>query len=144
MEKSDAWLLTDNLHLQHGQADPFSAAIRATRMPMIVTDPHQADNPIIFANDAFLEMSGYSREEINGKNCRFLQGRDTDPETVRAISEALVKGRDISADILNYRKDGTPFWNQLFVAPLGGSSDGDVSFFIGIQREVSVKKTPVT
>lgn len=139
MEKSDAWLLTDNLHLQHGQADPFSAAIRATRMPMIVTDPHQADNPIIFANDAFLEMSGYSREEINGRNCRFLQGRDTDPETVREISEALAKGRDISADILNYRKDGTPFWNALYISPVN-NADGDVQYFFASQVDATERK----
>jgi PAS domain S-box-containing protein len=139
MEKSDAWLLTDNLHLQHGQSDPFSAAIRATRMPMIVTDPHREDNPVIFANDAFLQMSGYTREEVNGANCRFLQGPDTDPATVRKIGAALAKGDDVAVDILNYRKDGTSFWNALYVSPVH-NAEGEIQYFFASQVDATERK----
>ncbi|KQT42878.1 hypothetical protein ASG43_15055 [Aureimonas sp. Leaf454] len=139
MEKSDAWLLTETLNVQHGQADPFSAAIRATRMPMIVTDPHGVDNPIIFANDAFLEMTGYSRPEVNGRNCRFLQGPDTDPATVRKIRDALARGEDIAADILNYRKDGTSFWNGLYISPVH-DMHGKIQYFFASQIDASERK----
>lgn len=139
MEKSDAWLLTDDLHVQQGQADPFSAAIRATRMPMVVTDPHMADNPIIFANDAFLHLTGYSREEVNGRNCRFLQGPDTDQATVRKIGKAIAKGEDVSADILNYRKDGTTFWNGLYVSPVLDAA-GNVQYFFASQIDATERK----
>ncbi|HEV7416264.1 MAG TPA: PAS domain-containing protein, partial [Tianweitania sediminis] len=62
--------------------DPFSAAVRATRMPMLITDPRQADNPIVFVNNAFLRLTGYSRDEVIGQNCRFLQGPGTNRDDV--------------------------------------------------------------
>ena len=91
--------------------DPFVAAVRATRMPMIVTNPREADNPVVFANDAFCRLSGYAREEILGRNCRFLQGPDTDPATVARIRAAVDAERSVEVDILNYRKSGKTFWN---------------------------------
>ena len=84
MERPDAWQMTDRLTHELGKGDPFAAAVRATRMPMIITDPRQDDNPIVFANDAFLTLTGYARDEIMGRNCRFLQGADTDKAAVRA------------------------------------------------------------
>ena len=98
--------------------DIFFAAIETTRMPMLVTDPRQPDNPIVFANRAFLSMSGYAAEEIMGHYCRFLQGPDTDRATVAAVREAVRDRREISTEILNYRKDGTSFWNALYVSPV--------------------------
>ena len=89
MERDDAWRLTDSLEAEHGKGDPFAAAVRATRMPMIVTDPRQFDNPIVFANDAFLKLTGYTRLEVAGRNCRFLQGPGTDPAAVDRIRESL-------------------------------------------------------
>src|ERR1700755_1865259 len=68
----------DRLVAGHVSEDPFAAAFKATRMPMIVTDPSQADNPIIFCNAAFLKLTGYSDDEVIGRNCRFLQGAETD------------------------------------------------------------------
>ncbi|MFC6773801.1 PAS domain-containing protein [Methylobacterium gregans] len=62
-----------------GTALPFAAAMQAARLPMTITDPHRSDNPIVFANDAFLRLTGYVRSEVEGRNCRFLQGADTDP-----------------------------------------------------------------
>lgn len=73
-EPADAWHMTDDLHAEHGKGDPFAAAIRATRMSMIITDPRRPDNPIVFVNDAFLRLTGYERREVMGRNCRFLQG----------------------------------------------------------------------
>src|SRR3990167_3593724 len=85
----------DRLAAGHGIDDPFAAAIRATRMAMIVTDAAQADNPIIFANDAFLKLTGYERDEVIGRNCRMLQGPDTDRNAVAALSKAIAAGEDI-------------------------------------------------
>ncbi|WJH38330.1 PAS domain-containing protein (plasmid) [Aliirhizobium terrae] len=72
--RRDARSAGDRLVAGHVSEDPFAAAFKATRMPMIVTDPSQADNPIIFCNEAFRKLTGYSDEEIIGRNCRFLQG----------------------------------------------------------------------
>ncbi|MDP3896911.1 MAG: PAS domain-containing protein, partial [Mesorhizobium sp.] len=98
--------MTDMLHAEHGKGDPFAAAIRATRMSMIVTDPRKADNPIVFANDAFLRLTGYRRDEVMGRNCRFLQGHDTDQHAVDQIRAAIEARSDINVDILNYTKAG--------------------------------------
>lgn len=73
--------------IDHPGEDMFFAAVEITRMPMTVTDPHRPDNPVIFANKAFLRMTGYAMDEIVGQNCRFLQGKDTDSETVAGIRE---------------------------------------------------------
>ena len=136
MEPPDAWHLTDQLNAQHGRGDPFAAAVRATRMAMIVTDPRQDDNPIVFVNDAFLRLSGYGRDEIMGQNCRFLQGVDTDRGAVRQVREAIAAKRDISIDLLNYRKDGTPFWNALYLSPVINEA-GETLFFFASQLDVS-------
>ena len=85
MDQRGDWRLTDALDYDHGRGDPFAAAVRATRMPMVITNPRLPDNPIVFCNEAFQHLSGYSRSEIVGHNCRFLQGRDTDRTTVARI-----------------------------------------------------------
>ena len=139
MELADAWTLTDNLHLPRGQADPFSAAIRSTRMPIVVTDVNQPDNPIIFANDAFLRLTGYTRAEVTGRNCRLLQGPDTDPETVAMIRDAINARQDVNVDILNYRKDGTPFWNGLYMSPVPDAA-GVVQYFFASQIDATDRK----
>src|SRR5687768_2262080 len=129
MESVEAWRLTGDLHVEHGKADPFAAAIRATRMPMVISDARRPDHPILFANDAFLELTGYSRDEVTGRNCRFLQGRNTDPATIRRLREAVAAGRDIKEDVLNYRKDGSTFWNALYISPVTNERDEAVYFF---------------
>ena len=103
----------------------------------LITDPNQPDNPIVFANDAFIRLTGYTREEVLGRNCRFLQGKDTNPETVCAIREAIKRRKPISADILNYRKDGTAFWNRIKIRPLF-SPDGTIKKFVGVQNPIAV------
>lgn len=118
----------------------FFAAVEMTRMPMIVTDPKLPDNPIAFANHAFVDLTGYVKEEIVGRNCRFLQGPRTDREAVDEIRAALRERRAISVEILNYRRDGTPFWNALFVGPVFGR-DGELLYFFANQLDVTRRRT---
>ncbi|OYX04752.1 MAG: histidine kinase [Caulobacter vibrioides] len=129
----------ERLAAGHDVGDPFAAAIRATRMAMIVTDATQTDNPIIFANDAFLKLTGYARDEVIGRNCRFLQGPDTDPETVKTVREAVTAGDDVAVDLLNYRKDGSSFWNALYLSPVRNDA-GQIVYFFGSQLDVTDKK----
>ena len=119
--------------------DIFFAAVQTTRMPMIVTDPRQADNPIVFANRAFTAMTGYGLEEVIGRNCRFLQGPDTDPETVAELRRAIEAKQEIAVEILNYRKDGYTFWNALFVSPVFDEA-GDLVYFFASQLDVSRRR----
>ena len=119
--------------------DIFFAAVETTRMPMIVTDPHQPDNPIIFANRAFVRMTGYEASELVGTNCRFLQGRETDRDTVDEIRAAVLDRRQFSTEVLNYRKDGSSFWNALFISPVFDRS-GDLVYFFGSQLDVSRRR----
>ncbi|WP_137931877.1 histidine kinase dimerization/phosphoacceptor domain -containing protein [Mesorhizobium comanense] len=138
-ESADAWHMTDDLHVEHGKGDPFAAAIRATRMSMIITDPRQADNPIVFANDAFLRLTGYQRQEVLGRNCRFLQGPKTDKAAVEKLRKAVDGVVDTSIDILNYRKDGSTFWNALYISPVSNDR-GELLFFFASQLDVSDRK----
>jgi PAS domain S-box-containing protein len=119
--------------------DPFVAAVRATRMPMIITNPRLPDNPVVFTNDAFCRLSGYTRAEILGRNCRFLQGRETDPETVRRIRESVARLESIEIDIQNYRKDGETFWNRLLMAPVF-DTEGVVAYFFASQVDVTIER----
>ena len=119
--------------------DIFFAAVETTRMPMIVTDPHQPDNPIIFANRAFIRMTGYTVEELIGRNCRFLQGPDTDRDTLAEVREAVREHREFATEILNYRKDGSSFWNALFVSPVF-NRQGELVYFFGSQLDVSRRR----
>jgi PAS domain S-box-containing protein len=138
-ESPDAWHMTDDLHAEQGKGDPFAAAIRATRMSMIITDPRKPDNPIVFANDSFLRLTGYAREEVIGRNCRFLQGPDTDADAVAEVRDAVAAGSDISIDLLNYRKDGSTFWNALYLSPVSNDK-GELLFFFASQLDVSDRK----
>ena len=117
----------------------FFAAVKTTRMPMIVTDPRQPDNPIVFANPAFINMTGYGEDELLGRNCRFLQGPDTDPETVAEVRRALEQKREVSVDILNYKKNGASFWNALFISPVYDEA-GEVIYFFASQLDISRRR----
>lgn len=117
----------------------FFAAVSTTRMPMIVTDPNQPDNPIIFSNQAFCEMTGYAVSELVGRNCRFLQGVDTDRHVVSQVKRAIAEERDVSVEILNYRKDGSSFWNALFISPVYNDA-GDLTYFFASQLDVSRRR----
>jgi PAS domain S-box-containing protein len=128
-----------NFARAHDQRDIFFAAVETTRMPMIVTDPHQPDNPIIFANQAFLAMTGYTPEELIGRNCRFLQGPETDKDTVDQVRQAIRECKEVATEILNYRKNGSTFWNALYVSPVY-DQDGKLIYFFGSQLDVSRRR----
>ncbi|MFS0735866.1 histidine kinase famiy protein [Sphingomonas sp. 1P06PA] len=119
--------------------DIFFAAVETTRMPMIVTDPNRPDNPIVFCNRAFAQMTGYGLEDIVGQNCRFLQGEDTDPATVSEVRDAIANLREVSVEILNYRKDGSSFWNALFISPVYAKS-GELVYFFASQLDISRRR----
>lgn len=137
---SEARKAGERLLADHLSEDPFAAAFKATRMPMIITDPKQDDNPIIFCNKAFNDLTGYSNEELIGKNCRLLQGDKTDPGAVAKIRDAIDAGRPVSVDILNYRKDGSEFWNALFVSPVRDNK-GQVIYYFASQLDFTRIKT---
>jgi PAS domain S-box-containing protein len=117
----------------------FFAAVEMTRMPMIVTDARQPDNPIVFANGAFTDLTGYRQHEIMGRNCRFLQGPDTDQHTVAEIRRALEEERAVAVDILNYKAGGEPFWNALFIGPVF-DRDGQLLYFFASQMDITQRR----
>ncbi|AWK89507.1 sensor histidine kinase [Azospirillum thermophilum] len=108
----------DRIELLERQGGPFVAAVEATRMPMVVTDPTLANNPIIYANAAFLEMCGYERDEVLGQNYHFLGGENTDPEVADAIDTALGARRSINIEVQFYTKSGTAIWVAQQVSPV--------------------------
>jgi PAS domain S-box-containing protein len=125
--------------LGHGGRDIFFAAVQMSRMPMCLTDPHQPDNPLIFCNQAFEKLTGYAQAEILGRNCRFLQGEGTDPEAIARIRRGLAADEDIHHELLNYRKDGTPFWNAVFISPIV-DSDGSLVYHFASQLDVTRRR----
>jgi PAS domain S-box-containing protein len=106
---------------------------------IVITDARQPDNPIIDVNPAFERITGYARHEVLSNNCRMLQFARTDPATVREIREALDARREIGVTILNQRRDGTPFWNDLFISPVF-DPDGTLTHFVGIQTDITARK----
>jgi len=117
----------------------FFAAVEMTRMPMLVTDPRQPDNPIVFVNRAFLDLTLYDEQEVIGRNCRFLQGPQTDPATVAEIRAAVAEERAVALDILNYKADGTPFWNALYLGPIF-DHEGHLLYFFASQMDVTERR----
>jgi PAS domain S-box-containing protein len=94
----------------------------------VLSDPRLPDNPIVFATPGFYELTGYTREQVLGRNCRFLQGPGTDPKAVDVIRSAIANGNDATVCLLNYKADGTPFWNQFFVAALRDADNCIVNY----------------
>ncbi|REA05748.1 histidine kinase [Haloferax sp. Atlit-6N] len=95
------------------------------------------DQPLTYINDAFEEMTGYDRSEVLGRNCRFLQGEETDTEPVELLHEAIEAGESVAVSLTNYRKDGTPFWNELKISPV--YEDGELTHFVGFQTDATVR-----
>lgn len=102
----------------------------------VLSDPSLPDNPIVYASDGFCRLSGYRKQDVLGRNCRFLQGPGTDQAAVDVIRRGVAEGRDISVCLLNYRADGSTFWNQFFLGALK-DSDGNVVNYVGVQCEVN-------
>jgi diguanylate cyclase (GGDEF)-like protein/PAS domain S-box-containing protein len=120
-------------------SDPFVQAVRTTRMPMVITDPRRPDNPIVFANNAFCLLTGYERSEIIGRNCRFLQGPQTDQSDVERLRRAVENAEQLELDIRNHRKDGKPFWNRLLMAPVWNEG-GMLTYYFASQVDVTVER----
>jgi PAS domain S-box-containing protein len=115
---------------------PFVAVVQASHTPTVLTDPHLPDNPIIFANDAFVRLTGYGRDEVLGRNCRFLRGPETDREVSNRVRTSVDEVRPVSAKMLNYRKDGSTFWNQLHISPIFDEV-GMLAYFVGYQHDIT-------
>ena len=111
-------------------------AIAASSNGILVTDPTRPDNPITYANPVFERMTGYSAEDVVGRNCRFLQGEDNKQPAVRELHEAIQEGRYLTVVLRNYKKDGTPFWNELSVSPVY-DEEGRLTRYVGVQNDVT-------
>jgi PAS domain S-box-containing protein len=112
------------------QGGMFVEAVRVTRMPMLVTDPTLPGNPIVFVNRAFIELSGYPEEELLGQDPHFMNGAETDLASVRQYETAIEESRDVTLEILQYRKDGTPFRAMLFASPLDDGQGTVINHFL--------------
>ncbi len=114
----------------------ISELLNQAHLGIVVSDPNQADNPIIYANNYFFETLGYTHEEIIGKNCRFLQGKERSQEAVKELRAAIKKGEAISRVLKNFKKDGSVFYNQLTISPIYDENN-QLKFFLGVQRDVT-------
>lgn len=114
-------------------------AIASTSEGITISDPLQPGNPLIYVNSGFERLTGWPREEVLGRSCRYLQGPDTDPAAVAAIKQAMAEERHGVVEILNYRRDGTPFWNLLSITPVRNSA-GNVTNYIGVQVDITKRK----
>ncbi|MEL6063741.1 MULTISPECIES: histidine kinase dimerization/phosphoacceptor domain -containing protein [unclassified Methylobacterium] len=103
--------------------------------PMVITDARAPDNPVAWANEAFLQATGYEAAEIVGRNCRMLQGPATDRATVARIRAAIQAAEPLSVELLNYRKDGTPFWNAMTITPVSDAQG--VAFYYAAQADMT-------
>ncbi|HEY1068296.1 MAG TPA: PAS domain S-box protein, partial [Pirellulales bacterium] len=113
-------------------------AIQAVSQGILITDPNLADNPIIFASRGFEQITGYAAAEVYGRNCRFLQGAGTDRHAIATLHEAIATGRECAVEMLNYKKDGSPFWNSLSITPI--REGGRVTHFVGITMDVTDRR----
>lgn len=113
--------------------------ISKLKSSLTVVDATSPEFPLMYVNEHFTRLTEYTHEESIGRNCRFLQGADTDPETVSQIREALSKQQSIKVDILNYTKSGRKFWNELNIDPIFDES-GACLYFVGIQYDISERK----
>ena len=134
--------------MRKGHGDIAKAALlteEEREQSVVITDPARPDNPMIFISDEFEKQTGYLPEEALGQNCRFLQGPETDPAAVDAVRKALEAKTEITVDILNYKKNGTKFWNRLRIRPLYGD-DGKVIFYAGVQNPINpdeIRASPI-
>ena len=120
-------------------ADPFTDALvsvmAASTEPMVLSDPHLPDCPVIVANGAFEALTGYPQADIIGRNCRFLQGAGTDPISTQRIRSSVAAGQGCIEWVVNHRRDGAPFWNLLFISPI--FDGGKLRYFFGNQLNIT-------
>jgi PAS domain S-box-containing protein len=118
-----------------GANEKLLATIELSPIATVVSNPRRADNPLEVANAAFCDLTGYSESEVVGHNCRFLAGEATEPWITDKIRAAIGSRQPVLVDILNYRRDGTPFRNGVLVTPLY-DEDGQLAWFLGSQVEL--------
>jgi PAS domain S-box-containing protein len=109
---------------------------RSSAVPMTLADARADDCPLILANDAFCELTGYRREDVVGRNCRFLQGPNTDPRARQRMHQAIEAGTEVLVPVTNYRKDGREFENYVFIVPILAPG-GEVLYFMGSQYDIT-------
>ena len=115
----------------------YAEALKSISQGVVIANGSQE---IVYVNDAFINITGYSQEEIIGKNCRFLQGPLTDKVVVASIHQQLAERKDFTGEILNYKKDGTTFWNELTISPVSDVPHV-ITHFVGVIRDISIRKT---
>ena len=114
-------------------------AVAASSNGIVITDPRAPDDPIVYVNPAFERISGYPVDEVLGHNCRFLQGEDRDQPALNELRSALSEERESRVVLKNYRKDGTPFWNELYVSPVH-DEEGRLTNFVGVQNDITERR----
>jgi two-component system NtrC family sensor kinase len=117
----------------------YERAMAASSTGIVIADATKPHRPLIYCNPAFERITGYTRDEAIGRNCRFLQGDDTDPAAIEKIRQALRNESECHVILKNYRKDGTPFWNELTLSPVR-DSQGQLTHFIGVQNDITERK----
>lgn len=122
---------------------PVLESIRHSPIATVVSDPKQADNPLIAVNAAFCQLTGYEEAEVLGRNCRFLRGPDTENGQTAKLREAVGQRKPTLAELVNYRKDGSPFRNAVMIAPMFDDS-GKIEYFVGSQIEVLPDEESIT
>ncbi len=118
-------------------AEVLKRALHAVNNLVVVTDPRLPDNPIVWVNDFFCRFTGYTREEVIGRNCRFLQGEEREQPARYLLRERIDRNEHVHVLIRNYKKDGTPFYNDLYVSPVRGDDGDGPLYFVGIQNDVT-------
>ncbi|KAF8074402.1 hypothetical protein N665_1104s0010 [Sinapis alba] len=141
IEPRDSW---DRLERERDirQGIDLATTLERIEKNFVISDPRLPDNPIIFASDSFLELTEYTREEILGRNCRFLQGPETDQATVQKIRDAIRDQREITVQLINYTKSGKKFWNLFHLQPMRDQK-GELQYFIGVQLDGSDHVEPL-
>ncbi|KQR82167.1 histidine kinase [Sphingomonas sp. Leaf343] len=120
-------------------SDPFVAAFDHCITPMVVSDPTLPDNPLVYVNQAFERLTGFSSADVVGRNCRFMQGPLTEKADVDRMRLAIARRERIDVDLLNHHRDGTPFWNRLMVAPVFDRA-GELRYFVASQLDVTLER----
>jgi PAS domain S-box-containing protein len=120
-------------------SDPFLAVVQHSITAIVVSDPTLPDNPLIYVNDAFTALTGFDAAEVLGRNCRFMQGPLTASADVERLRAAIRRRERIEVDLLNHRRDGTPFWNRLMVAPVFDAA-GELRYFVASQLDVTIER----
>ena len=141
LERTDSWERVER-ERDIRQGIDLATTLERIEKNFVITDPRLPDNPIIFASDSFLELTEYTREEILGRNCRFLQGPETDMATVSKIRDAIREQREITVQLINYTKSGKKFWNLFHLQPMRDQK-GELQYFIGVQLDGSDHVEPL-